>query len=160
VGGLRWQIISKQRRTRLHCLLNLSWDNIIFQHPVAFKMSFVATCFGLTKPSSCNYQLEEITALHWLTRQYYHAVTARLRAVTASTARIWEMYTRTSLMLVVCTVFTLCSVCVVFLGQACVPYILSWDVWQTIFVNWRRQKPNTTSLFMKVRVPSYRSPQS
>jgi hypothetical protein len=42
-------------------------------------MSFVANCFGLARPSSGNYQLEEITTLHGLTRQYYHAVTARRR---------------------------------------------------------------------------------
>jgi hypothetical protein len=35
--------------------------------------------------------LEEITALHGLMRQYYHALTAR--------GDIWEKYTRTSLML-------------------------------------------------------------
>jgi hypothetical protein len=44
---------------------------------MSFKMSFVATCFGVTKPSSGNYHLEEITALHGLMRQYYHALTAR-----------------------------------------------------------------------------------
>jgi hypothetical protein len=42
-------------------------------------MSFVVTCFGLTRSSSGNYQLEEITTLHGLTRQYYHALTARRR---------------------------------------------------------------------------------
>jgi hypothetical protein len=40
-------------------------------------MSFVATCFGLTGPSSGNYQLEEISTLHGNTRQYYRAVYAR-----------------------------------------------------------------------------------
>jgi hypothetical protein len=51
-------------------------------HKISFKMSFVATCFSLTRPSSGNYQLEEITTLQGLTRQYYHAVSAR--------CRIWE----------------------------------------------------------------------
>jgi hypothetical protein len=36
-------------------------------------MSFIATSSGLTRPSSGNYQLEEITTLHGLTRQYYHS---------------------------------------------------------------------------------------
>jgi hypothetical protein len=42
-------------------------------------MSVVGTYFGLTRPSSGNYQLEEITTLHGLTRQYYQVVTARHR---------------------------------------------------------------------------------
>jgi hypothetical protein len=79
-------------------------------HKMAFKMSFAATCFGLTRPSSGIYQLVEIITLYGLTRQYYHAVTAR--------RRVWEMYARTSLTLPLCTAFTLCSLCVVFLGQA------------------------------------------
>jgi hypothetical protein len=40
------------------------------------KMSYVATCFGLMRSSSGNYQLEEITTLHRLTHLHYHAVTA------------------------------------------------------------------------------------
>jgi hypothetical protein len=52
-------------------------------------MSFLATCFDLTRPSSVKYQLEEITTMYGLTRQYYHAVTAR--------HRIWEIYAWTSL---------------------------------------------------------------
>jgi hypothetical protein len=68
-----------------------------------FKLSFVATCFGLTRPSSGKYQLEEITTLHGLTLQYYHFVTAH--------RRIGEMYARTSLMLISCAAFTLCSLC-------------------------------------------------
>jgi hypothetical protein len=81
-----------------------------------YKMSFVTTCFGLTRPSSGNFQLEKITTLHGFTRHYFHAVTAR--------RRIWEIYARTSLTLFLCTAFTLCSLCVVLLGQACVsvPY--------------------------------------
>jgi hypothetical protein len=70
-------------------------------------MSFAATCLGLRKTSSSNYQLEEITTLHGLTRQYYHAITA--------CHRVWEMYARTSITLLSCTAFTLCSLCVVFL---------------------------------------------
>jgi hypothetical protein len=72
-------------------------------------MSFVATRFGLTRPSSGNYQLEEITTLYGLTRQYYQAVTAR--------HHIWEMYARTSLMLFLCTAFMLYSLYVVLLRQ-------------------------------------------
>jgi hypothetical protein len=37
--------------------------------------------------------------------------------------RIWEMYARTSFILFLCTAFMLCSLRMVFLGQACVPYI-------------------------------------
>jgi hypothetical protein len=85
-------------------------------HKMSFKMSSVATCFGLTRPSSVNYQLEEMTTLHGLTRQYYHAVTAR--------RRIWEMYARTFLMLFLCTAFRLCSLCAIFLRQVCV-YLLT-----------------------------------
>jgi hypothetical protein len=47
---------------------------------IAFKihrMSFVAMCFGFTRPPSGIYQLEEITTLHGLMREYYHAVSAR-----------------------------------------------------------------------------------
>jgi hypothetical protein len=43
------------------------------------KMSFLPTCFGLTRPSSGNYQLEEIITLYGFTNQHYHAVTARRR---------------------------------------------------------------------------------
>jgi hypothetical protein len=39
-------------------------------HKIPFKLSFVATCFGLTMPSSGKYNLEEITTLQILTRQY------------------------------------------------------------------------------------------
>jgi hypothetical protein len=38
------------------------------------KMSFLLM-FGIKRPSSGNFQLREITKLHGLTRQYYHAVT-------------------------------------------------------------------------------------
>jgi hypothetical protein len=41
------------------------------------KMSFVAICFGITRPLSGYYKLEELTTLHGLTRQYYHTVSAR-----------------------------------------------------------------------------------
>jgi hypothetical protein len=75
-------------------------------HKMSFKMAFVATCSGLTTPSLDNYQLEEIT-----TRQYYHGVTAH--------RRIWEMYARASLVLFLCTVFTLCSLFVIFLCHVC-----------------------------------------
>jgi hypothetical protein len=40
------------------------------------KMSFIATCFSLKRPSPGNYQLEEIITLHGLACQYYHGVTA------------------------------------------------------------------------------------
>jgi hypothetical protein len=66
-----------------------------------FKGSFVATCLSLTRPSSGNCHFDEITALHGLMRQYYHADTACLH--------IWEIYARTSLMLLLRTAFTLCS---------------------------------------------------
>jgi hypothetical protein len=42
-------------------------------------MSFVATRFGLVRPSLGNYQLEEITTLHGLTRQFPCCYTARRR---------------------------------------------------------------------------------
>jgi hypothetical protein len=85
---------------------------------MSFKIAFVATCFGLTRSSSGNYQLEEITKLYGSTRQYYYAVSAY--------HCIWEMYTRTSLMLfyVRCSRCVLC-LCMVFLVHVCVPYILT-----------------------------------
>jgi hypothetical protein len=42
-------------------------------------MSFVTTYLGLPTPPSGNSQLEDITTLHGVTRQYYHAVSARRR---------------------------------------------------------------------------------
>jgi hypothetical protein len=47
-------------------------------HNISFKVSSAANCFGLTRPSSGNYQLEDIT-LHGLARRYYLAVTAHRR---------------------------------------------------------------------------------
>jgi hypothetical protein len=89
---------------------------IIFKfHKMSFKISFVAPCFSLTRPSSGNYQLEEITTLHGLMHQYYHAVTA--------CCRIWEMYGRTSLMLFYVRRLHCVPCAWFFLGQACVPYI-------------------------------------
>jgi hypothetical protein len=61
-------------------------------------MPFIATCFE----ASDNYQLQEMTTLHGLTRQYYHAVT--------TCRRICEMYARTCFVLFLCSVFTFCNV--------------------------------------------------
>jgi hypothetical protein len=84
-------------------------------HKMSFKMSFIARCFGLMRPSLGNYQLQEITILYRLTHLYYHAITAlhRMRNVCLHFPHVIFMYS-------VHIVFLVCG----FPRQACVPDIL------------------------------------